>query len=132
MAKSYKKQFMDVLDKVSKEYMLKLPDYEIPIYTVNKNAILRNVDIPSIIKSEGLKGKTKPIAIIQYALEIPWTGNMGPMLAFVFSWGGPWAYVYNVQFPNCSEYGSVGLYLIKGSAGLRLPDFSFRIMGDYR
>ena len=128
MAKSFKKEFMDVLGHRSLEYKITVGSNQIPLYTVNKDILTANVDIQSIIKCAKLSGKTKPIAIIQYAIPYPGTeqsyalpiineDQLLPMLAFIWSWGGPWAYVYNIQYPSWSEYGSVPFHRVKQFVG---------------
>lgn len=122
MAKSYKKETLELL-KYTNVYEIKLGDTIIPLYTDNIESLLNNVDIARIIEENGLKGKTKPIAIIQYVTYIPWIDNIGPMLAFVWSWGGPWAFIYNIRFPDCSETGSLPLN--------RLKEFKGQIPSNY-
>ena len=125
MAKSYKNDVLRILNAQSKEEIITVNGIDIPLYTVNKQALLSKVDLGKIIKEEGLKGKNKPVAIIQYATYIPWIDDIGPMLVFVWSWGDPWCFIYNIQFPEYSESGALPIYRVAETAGWVLPDVYF-------
>lgn len=120
MAKSYKKEYISILEKISKEYKVVINNTEIPLYTVNKDYLLCNIDLQQVANHAGLKGKTKPIAIVQYGTINPMDGTILPLIAFIWSWGGPWAFVYNIQYPSWSESGSVPYNRIKQFAGYKL------------
>lgn len=122
MSKSYKQATLAILKNVSVEYMVSLSCGVIPVYTVNRDIMFGVIDFEKIISDAKLKGKTKPIAIIQYATVLPGTNTLIPMIAFVWSWGGPWAYIYNPQFPSWSEAGSVPLQRLQQFAGFRFPE----------
>lgn len=115
MAKSYKNIAMQILKDYPSQSIL-INNKEISVYSFNMQDTL-NIGLEQIIKENGLKGKTFPIAIVQYNTYIPWTNNVGPMVAFIWSWGGPWAYIHNIQFPDCSESGSVPLNRVKEFMG---------------
>lgn len=121
MAKSYKNIAMQIL----KEYptqKININNKEVDVYSFNMQETI-NSNLKQIIETNSLKGKTFPIAIVQYNTYIPWTHDIGPMIAFIWSWGGPWAYIHNVQFPDCSESGSVPLN--------RLAEFKGKIPSEY-
>ena len=88
MAKSYKNEYMSIINSYMNTYEVVIQGRKIPLYSTNNlSVILNNINLEEIVKTEGLKGSTKPIAIIQYATYIPWTNDIGPMIAFVWSWG---------------------------------------------
>lgn len=126
MAKSYKNETMQILQNYPNS-VINVDGKEIPVYSYNLQEI-GHIDLHSIIKEEKLSGKTFPVAIIQYNTYIPWTDNIGPMIAFIWSWGGPWAFIYNVQFPDYSESGSVPLRRLKEFEG-QLPSNYFNRVG---
>ncbi len=107
MAKSYKTEFMEVLTKGYKKYTIKVNGNDVDLFTNHYDDIVSNIDLDSIVINEGLKGKTKPIAIVQYFTVAPWEYNPIPMIAFIWSWGGPWAYIHNILYEDYSESGSV-------------------------
>lgn len=122
MAKSYKKDTLALLANYP-TVKITVNNKEIDVYSYNLKEILA-LGLGAIIAKEGLSGKTFPVAIVQYNTFIPWTNNVGPMIAFIWSWGGPWAFIYNVQFPDCSESGSVPLNRLKEFEG-QLPSSYF-------
>lgn len=126
---------MDVLESKCRKSIITFNKSDIPIYTVNEQFLFRSVDLARIIKEERLTGKTKPVAIIQYATIYPGVdesklfynlkdSDIMPMIAFVWSWGGPWAYIYNVQYPSWSESGSVPYHRVKQFAGYNFSNIN--------
>ena len=115
MAKSFEKQYMEVLTRYASN-KIKINGKEIPVYSNYFDDLMNIVDIEKIIKDNKLTGKCSPLAIVQYFTIAPWDGMVIPMIAFIWSWGGPWAYVYNIKFPELSESGSVSYDRILDSA----------------
>ena len=126
MSKSYKKEVLQLLRKYPNT-IVNINSKDIPVYSYNLQE-LSNINLEDILKKEKLSGKTFPVAIVQYNTFIPWTNNVGPMIAFIWSWGGPWAFIYNVQFPDCSESGSVPLHRLTEFEG-QLPSNYFNMVG---
>ena len=118
---SFKKQFMDILMSKYEMRTLELGNRAVPVFSRHFNDIMKDFDYEKIIKSEHLTGKVKPVAIVQYFVYVHGDNEMDsyvPLVAFIWSWGGPWAYVHNMKWPECSESGSVNIQLIKWSANL--------------
>lgn len=109
MAKSYKSLFMSILAKGYKKYIVSINNNDVELYTNHYDELMNSINLDDIAKENGLKGKMKPTAIIQYFTIAPWDSKLIPMVAFVWSWGGPWAYIYNINYPELSESGSVPL-----------------------
>lgn len=116
MAKSYKKEVMDILQMGYSKTITKINGVDVEVYCAHKEFEHFNFD--EVAKREGLKGKTKPVCIIQYFTVAPWAGRVIPMIAFIWSWGGPWAYVYNINYPELSESGSVPMERLRQSANI--------------
>ena len=121
MAKSYKKEFMEQLNKMEKHVEnIKGKSVEIYCPCGQYQAYSSMVNCNKIIDDNRLKGNTFPQAILCYYTVAPWDGSILPMVAFVWSWGGPSAYIHNVFNPELSEYGSVPFIRIKQTANLAL------------
>lgn len=113
---SYKRQFMDVLMSNYEMHTINIGGRDVPIFSRHFNDIMANFDYQKIIRENGLTGHTKPQAIVQYF--IPVENQNVPVVAFIWSWGGPWAYVHNMQWESCSESGGVNLNVIIYSSKL--------------
>ena len=127
MAKSYKKETMELLNALSEEHFVAINGIQVPVYSKNFPLLVNTINLQEIVRNEHLSGKTKPVAIIQYGTINPMDMSIIPMVAFVWSWGGPWAFIYNIQYPSWSESGSVPLHRVSQFAGRLFNSTEFTV-----
>ena len=123
MPKSYEKEFIEMLNSNCKSYEITLNGKPVIFYTNNKSIIDDYVNLQSICSEEGLRGKTQPKVVVQYVLRT--YGETFVMIAFIWSWGGPWAFVYNCNDTNCSESGSIQLSTVQSGCKVILDENYF-------
>ena len=102
------KQYERVLKNNYKKYNIEINGVSTGVYTNHLFDIVKNVDLSGIALSAGLTGDMKPLCLINYFITAS-DGSMEPVIAFIWSWSGPWAYIYNIKKPDKSNTDAVFL-----------------------
>ena len=94
--------YKNILKEKYKRYIIDINGVKTDIYTNHLFDIVKKVDLNQIAINAGLIDSMNPLCIVQYFVEDE-NGKTEPVIAFVWSWAGPWAFVYKVNKPEESS-----------------------------
>jgi hypothetical protein len=81
--------------------------------------IIKYLNLDTIAINAGLTDKMHPLCVVQY-FEENGVNLPEPVIAFIWSWDGPWAYIHYINHPEKDTTDIVALELLESTAKVRL------------
>jgi len=114
-----KDNYIKILRENYKRYFALINGKKTELLTNHLFDITKQLNLDTIAINAGLTDKMYPLCVVQYFEENEET-LPEPVIAFIWSWDGPWAYIHYINHPEKDTTDIVALELLESVAKVRL------------